>query len=151
MHTIYDYDKYLHYKLWERWYLMYLGSKKMSVERECKQRQRSLFLFRPCRYWVSCLSSSRYMQKFKYNINKKGSISWYIRCAKCATTTPRANVKKSYSSKWQTKWRNHIAQLENVHGVNGVRQTEIHTEEPPVPEVELAFEKLKSYESLSID
>jgi hypothetical protein len=41
----------------------------------------------------------------------------------------------------------------NVHGVSDVRQTEIHTAEPLVPEpsafeVELAIEKLKSHNSL---
>jgi hypothetical protein len=30
--------------------------------------------------------------------------------------------------------RNHVIQLLNVHGVNRVRQTEIHTAEPLVPE-----------------
>jgi len=44
----------------------------------------------------------------------------------------------------------------NVHGVNDVRQTEIHTAEPLVPEssafeVELANEKVKSYISPGID
>ena len=44
----------------------------------------------------------------------------------------------------------------NVHGVNDVRQTEIHTAEPLVPEprafeVELAIENLKSHKSPSID
>ena len=32
------------------------------------------------------------------------------------------------------RWRNHISQLLNVHGDNVVRQTEIHTAEPLVPE-----------------
>ena len=50
------------------------------------------------------------------------------------------------------RWRNHFSQLFNVHGVSDVRQTEIHTAEPPVPEpsafdVELAIEKIKSYKS----
>jgi len=46
-------------------------------------------------------------------------------------------------------WRNYFSQLLNVqHGVNDVRQAEIHTAEPLVPdpsasEVELAIEKLK--------
>jgi hypothetical protein len=31
------------------------------------------------------------------------------------------------------RWRNHFSQLFDVHGVNDVRQTEIHTEEPLVP------------------
>ena len=44
----------------------------------------------------------------------------------------------------------------NVHGVNDVRQTEIHTTEQPVPEpstteVELAIEKLKNHISPGID
>ena len=46
------------------------------------------------------------------------------------------------------RWRNHSSQLQSVHGVNGVRQTEIHTAEPLVPEpsafdVEMAIERLK--------
>ena len=44
--------------------------------------------------------------------------------------------------------RETISQTCNVHGVSEVRQTEIHTEEPLVPEAiafefEMAFEKLK--------
>jgi hypothetical protein len=44
----------------------------------------------------------------------------------------------------------------NVHGVNDVRQTEIHTAEPLVPEPsasesEMAIEKLKRHKSLGID
>jgi len=47
------------------------------------------------------------------------------------------------------RWRNHSSKLLNVHGVNDVRQTEIHTEEHLVPkpsnsEFELAIEKLKN-------
>jgi hypothetical protein len=47
-------------------------------------------------------------------------------------------------------------QLLNVHGVNYVRQAEIHTAEPLVPEpsafeVELATAKLKSHKSPGID
>jgi hypothetical protein len=46
------------------------------------------------------------------------------------------------------RWRSHSYQLPNVHGINDVRQTEIHTTEPLVPkpsafEVEMAIEKLK--------
>jgi hypothetical protein len=33
-----------------------------------------------------------------------------------------------------TRWRNYFSQLLNVHGDNDVRQTEIHTAEPLVPE-----------------
>ena len=54
------------------------------------------------------------------------------------------------------RWRNHFSQLLNVHGVNDVRQTEIHTAEPLVPEpstfeVELATEKLKSHKPPGTD
>jgi len=54
------------------------------------------------------------------------------------------------------RWRNYFSQLLNVHGVNDVRQTEIHTTEPLLPEpstsdVELAIEKLKSQKSPGID
>ena len=47
-----------------------------------------------------------------------------------------------------TRLRNYFSQLLNVHGVNYVRQTEIHTAQPIVPELsasdfELAIEKLK--------
>ena len=43
--------------------------------------------------------------------------------------------------------RNHFSQLLNVHGVNDIRQTEIHTAEPLVPEpsaldFEMAVENL---------
>jgi len=44
--------------------------------------------------------------------------------------------------------RNHFSQLLNIHGVSDVRQTEIHSAEPLVPEasafeIEMAIEKLK--------
>jgi len=53
------------------------------------------------------------------------------------------------------RWRNHFSQLLNIHEVNGVRQTEIHTAEPLMPEpnasgFEMAFEKLKSHKSPGI-
>jgi len=45
------------------------------------------------------------------------------------------------------RWRNYFSQLLNIHGVNDVRQAEIPTAEPLVPEpsvfeTELAIEKL---------
>ena len=44
-------------------------------------------------------------------------------------------------------WRNHFFQRFDIHGVNDVRQTELHTSEPLVPQtsavVELAIENLK--------
>jgi hypothetical protein len=54
------------------------------------------------------------------------------------------------------RWRNYFSQLLNVHGVNDVRQAEIHTAEPLVPEpsafeVELAIAKLKSHKPPGID
>ena len=55
-----------------------------------------------------------------------------------------------------TRWRNYFSQLLNVYGVNDVRQTEIHTAEPLVPEpsaseFELAIGKLKSQKSPGVD
>jgi len=53
------------------------------------------------------------------------------------------------------RWRKHLS-LFNAHGVGGVKQTEIHTAEPLVPEtsafdVEMAVEKLKGRKSPDID
>ena len=53
-------------------------------------------------------------------------------------------------------WRNYFSQILNVHWVSDVRQAEIHTAEPLVPEasalgVELAIENLKSHKSPGID
>jgi len=55
-----------------------------------------------------------------------------------------------------TWWRNYFSQLFNVHGVKDVKQAEIHTAEPLVPEpsaaeVELAIDKLKSHKSPDTD
>jgi len=63
-------------------------------------------------------------------------------------------VAESHS--FVAKWRNCFSQLLIVHGVNDVKQTEIHTAEPLVPkpsafEVQLAIEKLKSHKSPDID
>jgi hypothetical protein len=54
------------------------------------------------------------------------------------------------------RWKNYFCQLLILHGVNDVRQTEIHTAEPLVPEassseVEIAIEKLKRYKLSGID
>jgi hypothetical protein len=54
------------------------------------------------------------------------------------------------------RWRNYFSQILNVHGVNDVRQTEMHTAEllvpePSVSEIELAIDKLKSHKSSGID
>ena len=54
------------------------------------------------------------------------------------------------------RWRNYFSQLLNVHGVKDVRQAEIHTVEPLVPEpsafeVELAIQKLKNHKPQGID
>jgi len=54
------------------------------------------------------------------------------------------------------RWRNYFSQILNVHGVSDVRQAEIHTAEPLVPEpsaleVELAIEKLKGHKSPGVD
>jgi len=54
------------------------------------------------------------------------------------------------------RWRNCFSQLFNVHGVSDVRQKEIHTAEPLVPEpsafkVEMAIEMLKRHKSTGVD
>jgi len=54
------------------------------------------------------------------------------------------------------RWRNHCSQLLNVHGVNVIRQREIHIAEPLVPEphpfeVKMAIENLKRYKTSVID
>jgi len=54
------------------------------------------------------------------------------------------------------RWRKYFSQLFNVHGVKNVRQAQIHTAEPLVPEpsadeVELAIDKVKSHKSPDID
>jgi hypothetical protein len=53
-------------------------------------------------------------------------------------------------------WRKYFSQLLNVYAVNNIKETELHTAEPLVPqptafEVELAIEKLKSNISPDID
>jgi len=60
------------------------------------------------------------------------------------------------SHSFMARWRKYFSQILNVHRVSGVRQAEIHTAEPLVPEqsaleVELLIEKLKSYISPGID
>jgi len=52
--------------------------------------------------------------------------------------------------------RNHFSQLLNVHGVNHVRQAELHTANPLVPqpsafEFEMAIEKLQRHKSPGTD
>jgi hypothetical protein len=54
------------------------------------------------------------------------------------------------------RWKNYVCKLLNVHGAGGVRQTEMHTAEPFVPEhsaseAEVAVGKLISYKSLGVD
>jgi hypothetical protein len=68
---------------------------------------------------------------------------------------PRTNIVKDQKSHLVadchsilTTWRNYFSQLLNVHGDNDVKQTEIHTAEPLVPQpsafqIEMAIEKLK--------
>jgi hypothetical protein len=54
------------------------------------------------------------------------------------------------------RWKNYFCQLLNMHGVNDIRQTKIHTTEPLVPEcgsfeVEITIKKLKRYKLPGID
>ena len=62
----------------------------------------------------------------------------------------------AYSYSVLARWGNHYPQLLSARGVNNVRQTEIHTAEPLVPEscafeVEMASVKLKRQKSPGID
>jgi len=48
------------------------------------------------------------------------------------------------------RWRKYFSQLLNIYGINDVRQTEIHTAQPLLPEpsaleVEMAVEELKRH------
>jgi hypothetical protein len=68
---------------------------------------------------------------------------------------PRANLVKDERGdlladphKILNRWKNYFCQLLNIHGVGGVRQTEMQTAEPSVPEpstseAEAAIGKLK--------
>jgi hypothetical protein len=54
------------------------------------------------------------------------------------------------------RWKNFFNHVLNLHGVHDVRQRDIHTAEPLVPEpslveLEIAIEKLKSYKSPGTD
>jgi hypothetical protein len=54
------------------------------------------------------------------------------------------------------RWKNDFCQLLIVHGINDVRQKEMHIPDPLVPkssafEVETAIEKLKRYKSPGTD
>ena len=74
---------------------------------------------------------------------------------------PRTDVVKDekgdlVADSFVARWRKYFSQLLNVHGVNDIKHTVIHTAEPLVPEssafeVELAIEKLKSHKSPGID
>jgi hypothetical protein len=72
---------------------------------------------------------------------------------------PRINIIKDENDNLiadpqnvSNRWKNFFNQVLNVHGVHDVRQMNIHTAEPLVPEpslveVEIAIGKLKSYKS----
>jgi len=76
---------------------------------------------------------------------------------------PRTNIVKDEmddliadSHSILARWRSDFSQLLKVHGVNDVRQTEIHTAEPLVPEprafeFDLAIENLKTHKSPGTD
>jgi hypothetical protein len=76
---------------------------------------------------------------------------------------PRINIIKdencnllAYPQSVLNRWRNFFNQMLNVHGVHDVRQMDIYTAEPLVPEpsivkVEIAIGKLKSYKALGTD
>jgi hypothetical protein len=70
---------------------------------------------------------------------------------------PRTNIVKDEKGDLVTdshgvlvRWRKHFSQLFVVHGVSNVRQTEIRTAEPLVPEprasdFEMSIEKIKRH------
>jgi hypothetical protein len=63
---------------------------------------------------------------------------------------------RTYSHNVLNRWKNYFSQLLNVYRVSDVRQMEIHTAEPLVPdpspfEVEIAVAKLKRYKSPGSD
>jgi hypothetical protein len=76
---------------------------------------------------------------------------------------PRTNLVKDERGdlladphKILNRWKNYFCQPLNVHGAGGVRQTEMHTAEPFVPEpsaseVEVDIGKLKRYKSPDVD
>ena len=76
---------------------------------------------------------------------------------------PRTNIVKDEkgdfvtdSHKIMSRWRKYFSWLLNVHGVNDVRQTEIQTAVPLVPEpsaleLEMATDKLKGHRSTGTD
>jgi hypothetical protein len=76
---------------------------------------------------------------------------------------PRTNLVKDERGdlladphKMLNRWKNYFCQLLNVHGSGGVRQTEMHTAEPFVPEpsaaeAEVAIGKLKRHISPGAD
>jgi len=76
---------------------------------------------------------------------------------------PRTNIVKDKKGDLVTdchslvaSWRNHFSQLLNVHGINEVRQINIHTTELLLPELsafelKMAIEKLKVHKSPGID
>jgi hypothetical protein len=75
----------------------------------------------------------------------------------------RINIKKDENGnliadpqKVLNRWKHFFNQVLNVHGVHDVRQMDIHTAEPLIPEpslveVEIAIGKLKSYKSPGTD
>jgi hypothetical protein len=47
-----------------------------------------------------------------------------------------------------SRWKNYLCQLLNVHGINDVRQTEMHTFEALVPELNLKLKLLLKAEKI---
>jgi hypothetical protein len=76
---------------------------------------------------------------------------------------PRINILKDEDGSLladpqsvSNRWKNFFKQVLNIHGVQDVRQRDIHMSEPLVPEpslvkVEIAIGKLRSYKSPDTD
>jgi len=105
VYTFYYYnDKYLHYKFWERRYLMYLGTKECHWNVNVNNDKDFYSCFVHIVLWVLCLSSSRYMQQFKYNTNKRDQYHG-TSGVQNAPIQHFEITSKIYSSIWLTKCR----------------------------------------------
>jgi hypothetical protein len=95
----------------------------------------------------------KYIKSICWRVVKRLS---YIQDARCLKVKDETGDLVTDCNSILARCRNCFPQLFNVHGVNDVRQTEIHTAEPLVPEcsaldIELAVQKLKGHKSPSID
>jgi hypothetical protein len=104
------------------------------------------------------------INKLEANNNNKNFRDWYTGINEFRKgNQPRINITKDVNGNLiadpqsvLNRWKNFFNQALNVHGFHNVRQMDIHTAEPLVPEpslveVEIAIRKLKSYKSPGTD